>query len=63
MPLTGRGEVQDCELLMVFFGGFVIRAGGLDFIVEKTNGFAFVVVAYPDVPFLCVLVPGYSLVF
>ncbi len=48
---------------MILFGGFIIGFCGFDFIVEKTNGFAFVVVAYPDVPFLCVLVPGYSLVF
>jgi hypothetical protein len=48
---------------MVFFGSLIVGFCGLDFIVEKTNSFAFVVVAYPDVPLLCVLVPGYSLVF
>ncbi len=48
---------------MVFFGGFVIRAGSLDFVVEKSNGFSLAIKAYPDLPYLSVFVPGYSFVF
>ena len=48
---------------MVFLSGFIIRFCGLDFIVEKSNGFALAVIAYPDLPYLSVFVPGYSFVF
>lgn len=61
--IGSRIKVCYGKFFMVFLSRFIIRFCGLDFIVEKSNGFAFVVVAYPDVPLLCVLVPGYSLVF
>ena len=63
MPLTGQGEVQDSKFFMIELCGFVIRAGGFDFIVEKSNGFALAVKAYPDLPYLSVFVPGYAFVF
>ena len=56
-------EVQNSKFTVEFTSGFVIRAGGLDFIVEKTNGFALAVKAYPDLPYLSVFVPGYAFVF
>ena len=48
---------------MIFLSGFVIGFCGLDFIVEKSNGFALAVKAYPDLPYLSVFVPGYAFVF
>ncbi len=63
MPLTGQGEVQDCKFFMIELCCSIIRFCGLDFIVEKSNGFALAVKAYPDLPYLSVFVPGYSFVF
>ena len=48
---------------MVFLGGFIICAGGLDFIVEISDEFVFAVKAYLDIPFLLGFGPAYSSVF
>ncbi len=48
---------------MVFLSCSIIGFCGVDFIVEKSNGFALAIKAYPDLPYLSVFVPGYSFVF
>ncbi len=59
--IGSRIKVEDRKLLMIFFGGFIIRFCGFDFIVEVSNGSAFAVIAYLDIPFLCGFVPYYTL--
>ena len=56
-------EIQNRKFAMVFLGGFIICAGGLDFIVEISDEFVFAVKAYLDIPFLLGFGPAYSSVF
>ena len=48
---------------MIFSGGFIIRAGGFDFVVDISDGLVFAIKTYLGLPFLYVFMPGYSLVF
>lgn len=59
----GLREIEYGEFLMVFFGCLVICLCGLDFVVKLADVFAFVVVAYLDLPFLISFGPVNALVF
>jgi len=59
----GTRKVQDREIAVVLFGGLIVSFCGFDFIVEVSDCFAFAVIAYLDIPSLCVFVPYYTLVF
>ena len=61
--ILDQREIQHCKFTVVFFGGFIIGFCGFDFIVEKSNGFAFAIMGYLNVPFLCSFLPAHSFIF
>lgn len=57
------GEIEDCELAVIFFGGFIIGHSSLNLIIEVAEGYCSAVDSYAGVPLAFRLVPGDALVF
>lgn len=56
-------EVQDGKFFMILPCCIIVSLGGFDFVVERADGFAFAIMGYLDIPFLCSLLPAHSFIF